>query len=522
MKKSQYPEILAPCGTMAAFRAALSAGADAMYMALKQYGARAYAANFELSELLQVIEEAHLHERKIYLTLNTLLTDEEMRRIPEVMDPLYYAGLDAVLVQDFGLARFLRERYPKQELHASTQMNICSIEGAGYAKKLGFSRVVPARELSLAELSEIREKVGVEVEAFVHGAMCYCYSGRCYLSSFLGGRSGNRGKCAQPCRRKWDGSYRLSMKDLCTLRDVPELVAAGIDSLKIEGRMKNEYYAAACVDAYKTMVEDVRLGVFSEEKAARYEERLAEVFNRGGFTHGYLNRHSGPDMLDETMPGRAGVLIGEIDSVLSGKVRLVTEKDLNRGDALEIRISPEKEPIKLTLAEGAKKGTEVILASPGTRMLHPGLPIYRVRNARLMAELENRFIMLRPRIPLRMTVTLAAGQPITLLGEILREEPDSPEGTVPTGENVYLTGAVAQQAKERPVKNPVLEEKIGTLADTDFELRELNIENDNLSFIPAGEIKRLRRECLEKLRKMRIESGIRKDERPVYIEDSHG
>ena len=520
MKKYQYPEILAPCGTMAAFRAALSAGADAMYMALKQYGARAYAANFELSELLQVIEEAHLHERKIYLTLNTLLTDEEMRRIPEVMDPLYHAGLDAVLVQDFGLARFLRERYPKQELHASTQMNICSVPGARYAKELGFTRVVPARELSLAELSEIRDKVGIEVEAFVHGAMCYCYSGRCYLSSFLGGRSGNRGKCAQPCRRKWDGSYRLSMKDLCTLKEVPDLIAAGIDSLKIEGRMKNEYYAAACVDAYKTMVEDVRLGVFSEEKAARYEERLAEVFNRGGFTHGYLKQHSGPDMLDENMPGRAGVPIGEIDSVLSGKVRLTTEKDLNRGDALEIRISPEKEPIRLTLSEGAKKGTEVMLASPGTRMLHPGLPIYRVRNARLMAELENRFIMLRPRIPLRLTVTLSAGQPVTILGEILREDPGSPDGVTSTGENVYLTGAYAEQAKERPMKNPVIEEKIGTLADTDFELRELVIQNDNLSFIPAGEIKRLRRECLEILKKKRIERGKRIDERPIYIEET--
>lgn len=494
------PEILAPCGNMAAFHAALSSGADAMYLALKSFGARAYAANFELSELLQVIEEAHLHERKIYLTLNTLLKDEELKRIPAVMDPLYRAGLDAVLVQDFGLYRLLRERYPELMLHASTQMNLCSVEGAAYARSLGFTRVVPARELTLKELKEIREKAEIEVEAFVHGAMCYCYSGRCYLSSFQGGRSGNRGRCAQPCRKRINGAYRFSMKDLCTLTDVPALMDAGIDSLKIEGRMKNEYYVAACVDAYRTMVEDHRQGVFSEEKARKYEERLAEVFNRGGFTHGYLRQVKGPDMLDMEMPGRAGVPIGEIRGIASGKLSVLPEKELNRGDSLEIRISPEEEPVRLTVGDPVPAGRTAYLAAPSTRRLSSGMQIYRVRNARITQELEDRFLNRMPQIPVWMEITLAAGKRIRLVTRTVRD-------------TVYETeGIVAETATARPVTDSVLRDKIGTLSDTGFELKELVIQNDKQSFIPAGEIKRLRRESLEWLRKELIRKGKRPDD----------
>ena len=491
------PEILAPCGNMAAFHAALSSGADAMYLALKSFGARAYAANFELSELLQVIEEAHLHERKIYLTLNTLLKDEELNRIPAVMDPLYRAGLDAVLVQDLGLYRLLRERYPELMLHASTQMNLCSAEGAEYAKALGFTRVVPARELTLEELKAIRDKADIEVEAFVHGAMCYCYSGRCYLSSFQGGRSGNRGRCAQPCRKRINGAYRFSMKDLCTLTDVPALVDAGIDSLKIEGRMKNEYYVAACVDAYRTLVEDHRLGVYSEEKALKLEERLAEVFNRGGFTHGYLRQVKGPDMLDMEMPGRAGVPIGEILGIADGKISILPEKELNRGDSLEIRLSPEEEPVRLTVGERIPEGKKSCLAAPSTRRLSSGMQIYRVRNARITQELEDRFLKALPQIPVWMEIELSAGKRLKLI-------------TRSVGDTEYeAEGIVAESANARPVTDAVLRDKIGTLSDTGFELKELIIRNDKQSFIPAGEIKRLRRESLEWLRKELIQRGHR-------------
>ena len=506
--ENHKPEILAPCGTPAAFHAALNAGADAMYMALKQFGARAYAANFELNELLQAIEEAHLHERKIYLTLNTLLTDKELSGIPELMDPLYRAGLDAVLIQDMGLYRLLRERYPLLPLHASTQMNICSAEGARYAREMGFSRVVPARELSIEELSEIRKNADIEVEAFVHGAMCYCYSGRCYLSSFLGGRSGNRGRCAQPCRRMIDGSYLFSMKDLCTLTDIPALVEAGIDSLKIEGRMKNEYYVAATVDAYKTITDDVCRGCYSREKAEKLTERMKDVFHRGGFTHGYLHQRSGKDMIDPVMPGRAGVVLGTVTEIKQGMIRIRLERDLYREDALEIRLSGEEEPVKLTSSENAPAGGEVTLRSAATKRIHPGVKVYRVRNARLRQFIDDSILSQPPKLPVKLHFRLAAGEAAELT--ITTEE---------DGRNISVccTGMRAEKAAGRPVTDVLIREKLGTLSDTDFKLSGLTIENDGSSFLPSGEIKRMRREGVEKLRDQLIEgSAPYKAEEAVY------
>ena len=487
----RIPEILAPCGTPAAFHAALNAGADAMYMALKQFGARAYADNFTQDELLHALEEAHLHERKIYLTLNTLLKDEELAQVPELLEPLYLAGLDAVLIQDMGLYRLLREAFPLLPLHASTQMNICSVPGARYAKELGFTRVVPARELSLSELKAIRDEAGIEVEAFVHGAMCYCYSGRCYLSSFLGGRSGNRGRCAQPCRRKLNGEYLLSMKDLCTLHEVPDLMEAGIDSLKIEGRMKNEYYVAATVDAYKTMVEDVRQGCFTHERAAHYEERMKDIFHRGGFTHGYLHQQCGPDMIDPSMPGRAGVPVGEIRACGKGEIRIHLCRNVSPKDALEIRLSTEEEPLRLTSPVSGKTGEEVTLKAAGTRRLSTGMTVFRVRNASLQQELEDRILNRPPRIPVTLSLTLHAGEPVDLKAEA-------------KGIYVDIKGMRAEKAAARPVTDTVIRDKIGSLSETDFHLKELTIENDGESFLPAGELKKLRRDVLLDLKEKLI------------------
>ena len=497
MSKPEYkrPEILAPCGNPAAFHAALSAGADAMYLAMDRFGARAYAGNFQQNELLQAIEEAHLHDRKIYLTLNTLLKNDEIKALPEALDPLYEEGLDAVLVQDFGVYRFLRERYPELPLHASTQMNLCSVEGAKFVKSLGFTRVVPARELSLHELREIRELADIEVEAFVHGAMCVCYSGRCYLSSFAGGRSGNRGRCAQPCREMYNGFYPLSMKDLCTLEDVPALMEAGIDSLKIEGRMKNEYYVAACVDAYRSMVEDVLQGEFCPERAAKYRERLTEVFHRGGFTRGYLNQFSGPDMMADTKPGHTGVEIGSIRKVGDGTIRVQCEKSVNRGDSLEISASPE-DVIKLTAPVDSGAGSEISLRAPKTKRLHPGMPVIRVRNAALMKELEERFLSKMPLIPVKLSVKTEAGKPFQMIAAAKNL-------------SVTIQGSVAEEATGRPITDETLKEKIGGLSGTGYALSELLIDNDGQSFLPVSEIKNLRRDVLRELRDKLLEQSRR-------------
>ena len=500
MNKSDLkrPEILAPCGNPAAFHAALSAGADAMYLAMDRFGARAYAGNFQQNELLQAIEEAHLHDRKIYLTLNTLLKNDEIRQLPEALDPLYRAGLDAVLVQDFGVYGFLRERYPDMPLHASTQMNLCSVEGARLAKTLGFSRVVPARELSLTELRMIRDEAGIEVEAFVHGAMCVCYSGRCYLSSFAGGRSGNRGRCAQPCRAMYNGGFPLSMKDLCTLEDVPALMEAGIDSLKIEGRMKNEYYVAACVDAYRTMVEDVMLGEFRPEKAQKYRERMTEVFHRGGFTRGYLNQFSGPDMISDTASGHTGVKVGTIRKVRDGVVRIRCEKGLNKGDSLEIPVPDgTDETIRLTAPEDAPDGTEVELRAPMTRKLQPGMPLLRVRNAALMAEMEERYLTKQPKVPADLTVLSEVGKPFRITARA-------------NGISVSLEGPKVETASGKPVTEETLQAKIGTLSGTDFFLSRLMIQNDGQSFVPVSVIKNQRRDVLSMLREALLDPKRRR------------
>ena len=548
---NKRPEILAPCGNPAAFRAALSAGADAVYLASDRFGARAYAGNFTRDELLQTIEEAHLHDVKVYLTLNTLLKDEELRELPELLDPLYKEGLDACLVQDLGVYRVLRERYPELELHASTQMNLCSLEGAAYAKSLGFSRVVPARELTLAELRQIREKVGIEVEAFVHGAMCFCYSGRCYLSSFAGGRSGNRGRCAQPCRELYNNKYLFSMKDLCTLESVPDLVEAGIDSLKIEGRMKNEYYVAACVDAYREMVDDCMAGDFRPEKAARYRERLTEVFHRGGFTGGYLFNTGGPDMLDEVQSGHAGVSVGTLTGIGKGEVNVSLEKDLHAGDSLEILLpkGKKKEPVRLTAPKDVPAGKTAVLRAPRTGELCRGLSLIRTRNAALTRELEERFLKEERKLPIRMWVKLKEGEPFSIgaavditlydnkngeqiplsAGNDIRREADADYGDASSVETTAF-GDIPDIASGRPVTDDMIRQKIGTLSDTEYRLTSLTIENDGNLFLSASQIKQKRREVLEQLRELILskkkrdlpaESGHESSGKPYIMSETH-
>ena len=243
-------EILAPAGSYESLKAAIAAGADAVYVGGNRFGARAYANNFSEEELLEAIDYVHLHGKKIYLTVNTLLKEKELEReLYSYLLPYYRQGLDAVIVQDSGVLRFVREYFPSFPIHASTQMTITGADGARFMEEQGVERIVTARELSLKEIKEISEKTSLEIESFVHGALCYCYSGQCLYSSLLGGRSGNRGQCAQPCRLpyKVDGktSYVMSLKDLCTVEFIPDLAEAGIYSFKIEGRMKKPEYVAA-------------------------------------------------------------------------------------------------------------------------------------------------------------------------------------------------------------------------------------------------------------------------------------
>ena len=310
-------ELLAPAGSFEIFKAVIAAGADAVYVGGDMFGARAYANNFSSEELLEAIDYAHLHGVKVYLTVNTLLKNAELtRKLYEYLLPFYKQGLDAVLVQDMGVFSFIRKAFPDLPIHTSTQMTVTGVQGAKLMQRLGAERVVMAREVSLSEMKRIYEETGVELEAFVHGALCYCYSGQCLFSSLLGGRSGNRGRCAQPCRLAYSvldekhkmyekDSFVLSLKDMCGIENLEKLWDAGVYSLKIEGRMKQAPYAAGVVSYYRKYI-DRFLETKKQQKISKSDMRdILDLGNRCGFTDGYYSKQNGPDMVTFVKPSYA-------------------------------------------------------------------------------------------------------------------------------------------------------------------------------------------------------------------------
>lgn len=360
-------EILAPAGSWESMAAAINAGADAVYMGGSRFGARAYAENPEEDRFLEAIDYAHLHGCRLYMTVNTLVKEKELEELGEFLIPYYERGLDAVIVQDMGVFAYIRKRFPDLPVHASTQMTVTGYHGARILKELGASRVVTARELSLEEIAKIRDEVDIEIESFVHGALCYCYSGQCLLSSLIGGRSGNRGRCAQPCRLpydvkkdgafwgKQDERYVMSPKDLCTLDILPDIIEAGVYSFKIEGRMKSPRYTAGVVSIYRKYVnrylEHGREGYRVDKND---KKMLLELFDRGGFTDGYYTQHNGRDM----------IALKEKPSFREGNQEL-----FDRLDAAYVE-KRAQEPIdgKVILSVGKPARLELMYAGGGTEL----------------------------------------------------------------------------------------------------------------------------------------------------------
>lgn len=301
-------EILAPAGSYESLCAALEAGADAIYAGGMRFGARAYAGNLDEEQYLRAIDEVHLQNKKIYMTVNTLLKDQEMKELYKYLLPYYRQGLDAVIVQDPGVFSFIREVFPDLPVHISTQMTVTGVYGAQFWGDKGAERIVPAREISLEEVRKIKQATGLEMECFVHGAMCYCYSGQCLMSSMIGGRSGNRGQCAQPCRLPYsiDGKKPqdlMSLKDLCTIESLPDLIEAGIDSFKIEGRMKQPEYVYTVVRMYRKYVdlylEKGKKGFYVDPDDLKI---LEGAYRRRGYMKGYYNCENGRQMLSLKRP----------------------------------------------------------------------------------------------------------------------------------------------------------------------------------------------------------------------------
>ncbi|WP_408071190.1 DUF3656 domain-containing protein [Butyrivibrio sp. JL13D10] len=374
-------ELLAPAGNYETMLGAFNAGADAVYLGGQGFGARAFADNFTNEEVISAIKYAHLHGKKIYLTVNTLLKENEITAFKEFFEPFAYAGLDGAIIQDFGIFRMIREEYPWVELHVSTQMTITGEKGARLLMDLGASRVVPARELSLSEIKRIHENCkfedgrSLEIEAFIHGAMCYCYSGACLFSSMVGERSGNRGRCAQPCRLpyrtgKKGECYPLSLKDMCMASRIPELIEAGIDSFKIEGRMKKPEYAAGVTSVYRKYIDkyyELKAQDLDKSEAAikiaasdKDKKILSSLYLRSEIGEGYYFRHNGPDMITLDNPAyngsddkvlenvRSRFITGEkkIDVELSCTLKIDTPSELTiktgdsflNGDAVSVTV----------------------------------------------------------------------------------------------------------------------------------------------------------------------------------------
>ena len=516
------PEILAPAGTYEAMEAAVKAGCDAVYAGGSLFSARAYAGNFDETSFLEMIDYCHLFGVKVYMTLNTLLKEEELKQLPSYIKPYYQAGLDAVLVQDMGVFRVLHENFPDLPIHASTQMSIASTYGAEFAKRLGMERIVPARELSLEEIRSIKKQTDIEIETFVHGAMCFAYSGKCLFSSFAGGRSGNRGRCAQPCRRFYElqktgekqgdklaAEYLLSLKDLCLLKDLPLLIDAGIDSFKIEGRMKNAYYVASAVSAYRTL-RDLYLELkeneqeesfdrLSENAQRTYQERaellqeeLAEVYNRGGFYNGYYFTDKGKEMSALKRPNHQGIQIGTITGVKPPKINVKLIRDLHRGDVIELRGKGVE--IELTSGEEGRSGNVIQLNGKDLKHIHPGMEVWRTRNEGLLKKIEDEILASERKITAACLIEARVGKPL----KIRLTAPGA--GREGTDVSVFIEGEEVEPAGKAPTTEEALAQKLKKSSGTGIGIAGISYEMDENAFIRMSAFNALRRDVMEKLK----------------------
>ncbi len=437
-------ELLAPAGSYEAFLGAVNAGADAVYLGGQQFGARAYADNFTTEEMIRALRSAHFYGKKIYLTVNTLLKERELASLYEYLAPFYEAGLDGVIVQDFGVFCYIREQFPGLPLHVSTQMTVTGVRGASLLKEQGAVRIVPARELSLEEVKKIRQEAGVEVECFIHGAMCYCYSGQCLFSSILGGRSGNRGRCAQPCRlpyeiysgnKRLSGSgYPLSLKDMCTLEYLPSLLGAGIDSFKIEGRMKRPEYAAGVTAVYRKYID-----LYYREGADGYRvepedmDRIRRLYIRSEIQTGYYERHNGREMITLEKPGYE-----KCDETLVARLR---EQYIGE---------PEKMPVRLQAVVKVGEPLQMCIADAGLmagKSGHDAAEEERTGSARLTAA---------------------------------------------------VVGDVVQTAKNAPLSEEEVKNRLCQTGDSLLTVTACEVSMEGACFVPVRALKELRRAAVEK------------------------
>lgn len=519
-------ELLAPAGSREALVAAVENGANAIYLAGNAFGARAYASNFDREALREAIHFAHLRKVAIHVTVNTIVADEEMGPLRDYLRFLYEAGADAVLVQDLGVARVAHETVPDLPLHASTQMSVSSLEGVRALAELGFTRVVLARELSLKEIRHICAHAPVEIETFMHGALCVCYSGQCLMSSMIGGRSGNRGRCAQPCRLPYTlvdekgqdvlgdkaGSYLLSPRDLSTIDVIPDLIEAGVSSLKIEGRMKRPEYVATVVRTYREAIDTYYAG---KGYAVTQEERddLAQIFNRD-FTTAYLEGRPGKAMMSDRRPNNRGLLIGRVTAYdwdarivtvkLSGRLGLGDQVDfwVKVGGRVTATISALTDAKGRAVEEG-QAGDTVSFAIPSAVRDHDR--VFKVYDARLMERAKETYASGAPvrRIPVEIAVRAAIGEPLTVT--LCDAEGHRGEGR---------TDFIGESARKRPLSEEIIRKQVSRLGTSVYEMKSLHCDIAGEVMVPMSEINEARRKAVEALDALRLKEIEAREHRP--------
>ena len=489
-------ELLAPAGSFDALKAAVEAGADAVYLAGEKFGARAYAENFAGELLAEAVKFAHLRGVAVHVTVNTIVADEELDEFAAYIKFLRRANVDALLVQDLGAAAVAKSIAPEIPLHASTQMTIHNLEGVKALAELGFTRAVLSRELTLTEIEKICRSSPIETEIFIHGALCVCWSGQCLMSSLIGGRSGNRGRCAQPCRLPYElvdangknllnaGKYLLSPKDLNTLELLPKLIDTGVTSLKIEGRMKRPEYVATVVKVYRDALDKK----FSTPEDKR---KLAQIFNRD-FTTAYLEKNPGKHLISDMKPNNRGVLIGRVVEVGRDKITLKLSEKISVGDQVEIWVKIGGR-VTFTVEDFELRGELCTVKAP-TKGVRIHDRAFKIFDAELTAEARKFFTGAAVRrIGIAAEVKAEIGEPLTLT--LI----DS-DGNSATAQ----TNFIAEIAKNRPLTLETLKTQIGRLGNSIFTLEKISADFDDNLMIPISELNDVRRRAVEQLENQRL------------------
>ena len=505
----QHVELLAPAGTMDSLKAAVHNGCDAVYLGGTMFGARAFAGNFNEEEIVQAIRYAHLYDVKVYVTMNTLIYEDEIDAAYEYAKFLYEQGADAFIIQDMGLFDRLRAQLPDAVLHVSTQMHIHNKEGIRLLKKRGAQRIVLPRETSIEEVSAF-VKEGVEIEVFVHGALCVSYSGQCLMSQALFERSGNRGECAQACRMKYrfvkekngnenyietDGEYLLSPRDMNALSRVPELIEAGIASFKIEGRMKRPEYVAQTVAAYREAI-DAYYGRRDLRDMEKLQRDLTLIFNRR-FTEGYLFHREGKQLMHAIRPNHMGISIGRILRADKNKMTIRLQEDVHQGDGVRILQSRRDFGFQLNkiykdglLVKEAKKGETIELAYDGYVEKHA--EVLKTSDALQLTRLQK---LPKRTIPISMQAEFRIGQPMQLCVRDGRY-------TV-----TQFSDMCIEEAKTSFMSEERIKEQLSKCSDTPFAIQELCITADPHCFLSIRELNKLRRMALDTLCAKRMEAN---------------